>query len=70
MSMEELEQEVKGILEPQKKEIEKKFDDWSAVMKEATMMLSNWDTETEEGLRQIDNTEQKQVADEIYHGVK
>ena len=46
MSIEELEQEVKGLFEPQKEEVEKKFDDWSALMKEATMMLSNWDTET------------------------
>ena len=64
MWIEELEQEVKSIFEPQKEEIEKKFDDWSAVMKEATMMLSNWDTETEEGLRQIDDIEQKQVEED------
>ena len=61
MSIEELEQEVKRMFEPQKEEVEKKFDDWSAVMKEATMMLSNWDTETDEGIRLIDDTEQKQV---------
>ena len=61
MSIEELEQEVKGMFEPQREEVEKKFDDWSAVMKEATMMLSNWDTETDEGIRLIDHSEQKQV---------
>ena len=61
MSIKELEQEVKRMFEPQKEEVEKKFDDWSAVMKEATMMLSNWDTETDEGIRIIDDTEQKQV---------
>ena len=60
MSIEELEQEVKAMFEPQREEVEKKFDDWSAVMKEATMMLSNWDTETDEGIRLIDDTEQKQ----------
>ena len=64
MSIEELEQEVKGMLEPQMEEVEKKFDDWSALMKEATMMLSNWDTETEGGLRQIDDIEQKQVEED------
>ena len=52
------------MFEPQKEEVEKKFDDWSALMKEATMMLSNWDTETEEGLRQIDDIEQKQVEED------
>ena len=66
MSIEELEQEVKGMFEPQKEEVEKKFDDWSAVMKEATMMLSNWDTETDEGIRLIDDTEQKQVNYDIH----
>ena len=30
-------------------------------MKEATITLSNWDTETEHGVRIIDDTEQKQV---------
>ena len=30
-------------------------------MKEATITLSNWDTETEHGVRLIDDTEQKQV---------
>ena len=66
MSIEELEQEVKGMFEPQREEVEKKFDDWSAVMKEATMMLSNWDTETDEGIRLIDDTEQKQVNYDIH----
>ena len=64
MSIEELEQEVRGMFEPQKEEVEKKFDDWSSVMKEATTMLSNWDTETEEGMRQIDDIEQKQVEED------
>ena len=64
MSIEELEQEVKRMFEPQKEEVEKKFDEWSALMKEATIMLSNWDTDTEEGLRQIDDVEQKQVEED------
>ena len=64
MSFEELEQEVKGMFEPQQEEIEKKFDDWSSVMKRAAVMLSNQDTETEEGLRQIDDIEQKQVEED------
>ena len=56
MSIKELEQEAKRMFEPQKEEVEKKFDDWSAVMKEATMMLSNWDKETDEGITLIDDT--------------
>ena len=41
------------------------FDEWSAVMKEAAITLSNWDTETEQGVRAIDDTAQKQVE---YYG--
>ena len=61
MALDELSTEVKESLKPQRKEAEELFDKWSAVMKEATITLSNWDTETEQGVRLIDDTEQKQV---------
>ena len=53
---------MKESLKPQRKEAEELFDKWTAVMKEATITLSNWDTETEHGVRLIDDTEQKQVS--------
>ena len=61
MSLKELSTAMKESLKPQRKEAEELFDKWSAVMKEATITLSNWDTETEQGIRLIDGTEQKQV---------
>ena len=61
MTIEELEQEVKNKFEPQKKIVEDKLDEWVVVMKETTITLTNWDTETEEGLELIDETEEKQV---------
>jgi hypothetical protein len=61
MPIEELEKEVRGMFEPQKKKVEDKFDEWSAVIKEATITLTNWDTETDEGLKLINETEEKQV---------
>ena len=63
--VDELSTEVKESLKPQRKEAEELFDKWSAVMKEATITLSNWDTETEQGVRAIDDTAQKQVE---YYG--
>ena len=65
MALDELSTEVKESLKPQRKEAEALFDEWSAVMKEATITLSNWDTETEQGVRAIDDTAQKQVE---YYG--
>ena len=61
MSLKELSTAMKESLKPQRKEAEELFDKWSAVMKEATITLSNWDTETEHVVRLIDETEQKQV---------
>jgi hypothetical protein len=61
MSLKELSVEVKRLLEPKKKECEELFDKWSTVMKEAAVTLSKWDTETEEGVRLIDDIEEKQV---------
>ena len=61
MALDELSTEVKESLKPQRKEAEELFDKWSAVMKEAAITLSNWDTETEQGVRAIDDTAQKQV---------
>ena len=65
MALDELSTEVKESLKPQRKEAEASFDEWSAVMKEAAITLSNWDTETEQGVRVIDDTAQKQVE---YYG--
>ena len=61
MSLKELSSAMKESLKPQRKEAEELFDKWSAVMKEATITLSNWDTETEQGVRVIDYAAQKQV---------
>ena len=52
---------MKESLKPQRKEAEELFDKWSAVMKEATITLSNWDIETDHVVRLINETEQKQV---------
>lgn len=61
MSLSELSHEVKSKFEPEQLEAEKVFDEWSAVVKEATILLSTWDNETEEGETLIDETEEKQV---------
>ena len=61
MSLKELSAEVKRLLEPKKKECEELYDKWSAVMEEAAVTLSNWDTETKEGVKLIDEIEEKQV---------
>lgn len=61
MTLKELSAEVKNLFEPKKKEAEKLFDEWSVVMKEAAVTLSNWDIETEKGTRVIDEAEQQQV---------
>ena len=62
VSMEEAAEEVKTAIEPLKTKVEDKFDEIAALVKEVTILASQWDTDTQFGVRLIDEAEQQQVS--------
>ena len=62
MSLKKLSEDLKGSVEPLKIKVEDKFDEISVVIKETTITLSEWDIETEEGVRHIGRTRDEQVT--------
>ena len=61
LSLRELVTEVKNSLGPLKGIAEDKFDEFSAVVKEATITASKWDEETKRGVRFIHQIRDTQV---------
>ena len=61
LSLRELVTEVKNSLEPLKRIAEDKFDEFSAVVKEATITASQWDEDTKRGVRFIHQIRDTQV---------
>lgn len=53
---------MKASVEPQKAKVEDKLDEVSAVVKEATILLSEWDTDTQHGVRLLNQTRAQQVG--------
>ena len=62
VSVEEVAEEVKTAIEPLKTKVEDKFDEIAALVKEVTILASQWDTDTQFGVRLIDEGEQEQVS--------
>ena len=62
MALDELSAECEEKLEPQKKVAEDKLTEWTARIEELSDSVDNWDKETKEGLRLIDETENTQVS--------
>ena len=61
ISLRELVTEVKNSLEPLKRIAEDKLDEFSAIVKEATITASQWDEDTKRGVRFIHQTRDTQV---------
>ena len=63
MALIELEKEVTQYLEPLKQRVEDRFDELSAVCKQATLSLSQWDTETEQSVSTLHQARDEQVLE-------
>ena len=50
MALIELEKEFTQYLEPLKQRVEDRFDELSSIVKQTTLSLSEWDTETEQSV--------------------
>ena len=62
VSLKKLVNIAKAMVEPQKAELEDRLDEVSAVVKEATILMSGWDIDTEHGRRQITQTRERHVC--------
>ena len=59
--IEEVADKVKAAVEPLKAQAEGKFDKIAALVKEVTISISNWDIDTDCGVRLIQSTRKEQV---------
>lgn len=61
-SLKDVAAKVKQATEPLKQKVEDRFDEVSALIKEITIVLSEWDIGTEEGVRFLHHTRDEQVG--------
>ena len=61
MALIELEKEFTQYLEPLKQRVEDRFDELSAIVKQTTLSLSQWDTETEQSVSTLHEARDAQV---------
>ena len=61
IAVEDLADLAKFKLEPYKKQAEEKFEKLSALVKETTIQISQWDVDTEASVRIIHQTRDEQV---------
>ena len=62
MALIEIESELKKHLEPSKQRAEERIDGLSAIVRETTQTLNNWDSETENAVRELHNARDEQVS--------
>ena len=61
MAVEDLADLAKSKLEPFKKQAEEQFEELSALVKDTTMQISQWDVDTEANVRIIHQARDMQV---------
>ena len=62
MALIEIESELKGYLEPSKQEAEERIDELSAIVRETTQTLSEWDSHTEQSVSELHRARDEQVS--------
>ena len=62
MALIEMEAELKKYLEPTKQQAEERIDELSAIVREATQTLSEWDSDTEKSITQLHRARDEQVS--------
>ena len=67
MALIELEIEFTQHLEPLKQRVEDRFDELSAIVKQTTLSLSQWDTETEQSVSTLHKAGDEQVLEMNNH---
>ena len=62
MALIEIESELKGHLEPSKQKAEERIDELSAIVRETTQTLSEWDSHTEQSVTELHRARDEQVS--------
>ena len=62
MALIEIEAELKKNLEPSKQKAEQRIDGLSAIARETTHTLNNWDSETEKSVSELHRARDEQVS--------
>ena len=61
MALIDLEKEFTGYMEPMKQDVEDRFDELAAIVKDVTHKLNEWDTETERSVTELHDARNNQV---------
>ena len=62
MALIEIVSELKGYLEPSKQKAEERIDELSAIVRETTQTLSEWDSHTEQSVSELHRARDEQVS--------
>ena len=62
MALIEMEVELKKYLEPTTQKAEKRIDELSAILRETTQTLNEWDSETEKSVSELHRARDEQVS--------
>ena len=62
MALIEIESELKKHLEPSKQKAEERIDELSAIVRETTQTLSEWDSHTEQSVSELHRARDEQVS--------
>ena len=62
MALIEMEAELKKYLEPTKQKAEERIDELSAIVRETTQTLHEWDSETEKSISELHRARDEQVS--------
>ena len=65
MALIEIEEELKKHLEPAKQKAEERIDELSAIVRETTQTLSEWDSHTEQSVSELHRARDEQVCERI-----
>ena len=62
MALIEMETELKKYLEPTKQRAEERIDELSAIVRETTQTLNEWDSDTEKSISELHRGRDEQVS--------
>ena len=62
MALIEIETELKKHLQPSKQKAEERIDELSAIVRETTQTLSEWDSHTEQSVSELHTARDEQVS--------
>ena len=63
----DMQAELKKYLESTKQKAEERIDDLSAIVREATQTLNEWDSETEKSVSELHRVRDEQVSEKLLY---